>query len=199
MKYCPKCGTQLADSAAFCTKCGYKFKISEEEHRSTTLNDNPNKLSNNQPISVSNKKSNHGTLWGIIMLLTLIIVTSFAVWSQTPSYRDMHTSDKEKVSELITWSNKHDIILGVDVSIDGSDIILDPRDDSNFANYYHYYLYYDDTDDSDKELKHEILKLSEHVTKMWGNKYTVKILNPDNSDRYLMEAKDDEITYNVFE
>jgi len=200
MKYCPKCGTKLDDSARFCTKCGYNFENSNPSKtiKSTSYVQNSSKF--NQPVSINTQtKSTHWNALAIVVLVLLIVITGFTVWSHTASYRNAFTTDDEKATQLVKWNNKNDINFGTDISVDGTNIIMDPRDDSNFADYYHYYMYYGDDNSSDQELVDTLLKVSRHVTNMWGKQYTVKVLNPDNSDRYLMEAKDGQITYNIFD
>jgi len=191
MKYCPKCGTQLSDEAQFCTKCGYKMPTIDQQVEI------PNRTETD--IVATEKPNNTGKIITIGIFIFSAIAIVFLIYSQSPQYRKMTTSEEQKTEQLVQWADENDITIGADVTLNGNLITLEPRDDSNLEEYFQYFYTYGNDSDDDAEIKDQMTKVSKHIQHEWGNGYTEELLNPENTDRMLVEAKDGKISYNVFD
>ncbi|MCH5233663.1 MAG: zinc-ribbon domain-containing protein [Muribaculaceae bacterium] len=79
MKFCPKCGNKLNDSAKFCKECGTKVESSITESSKLSNMDNTDKDSqddNESPSPISTTKSSNSFFWIICAGIFVYIILS---------------------------------------------------------------------------------------------------------------------------
>lgn len=216
IKFCPKCGHQLPNQEQPANQTpnyqpGTNQPLNQQPLNNQPVNQQPVNSTNIQNTPVSDQMGTNGMavrpnnnnviMWIVIGVIAVIAVLSisFGAYTKTSSYRDFSTGDDDKVSKVVDWSNADDdFVMDADISLDDNIFELDPRTDGNFDSYYQD-LEYLENDDDDETVESEIKNISEKVADEWGDDYSVRLLNPDDSSRYLIEAKDGDITYSIFD
>lgn len=222
VKFCPKCGAKLPETQSTTANTnevnhqseplngntdlkqpvGNQVNASNNQHQMPRNGNiqNPNGMPQNMPnfnqAGVVEKKSHLNLILGIILGVVVILGISFAAFTRTSSYRDLTTSDDQKLDKAVHWSNNFDdVALDVDISLNGKQIRLSPREDGDIYNYLEEYTYDANYSDNSR-IKSFMKQLSKKATKEWGSSYTVMLMNPENSKRYLVKASNGSIKDN---
>ena len=83
--FCPKCGTQSLEGAAFCQKCGAKLIV--DTHTDQTSRTSPAQQPNPAPVTIAGKKkSKLPVIIGVIMVVILAIVFIALNWEGKVDY-----------------------------------------------------------------------------------------------------------------
>ncbi len=109
MKYCRKCGKELADNVRFCTNCGYKFE--EPQVPSTNVGGNgynqPQAPMNND--NGSNKKTIAimATVLGVVVVVCAVVLIVFMMKSNNND-NSVTTRQEESTIEMLTTASSND-------------------------------------------------------------------------------------------
>ncbi|MQS89944.1 zinc ribbon domain-containing protein [Companilactobacillus mishanensis] len=161
--------------------------VTSQNSDQTTTNDKSQEVTLSKYV-----KSNKNKLWKTLAIVAVAVIVLFLLFTRTSKYRDMTTSNEDKINKVIQWEGEENVLpFSTTTTLQDHTFIIAPNQGHSILS--DVIRYFTDEGVDASSVEQYLIKISSKIQHEYGSGYKIKLGDTNDDSQYIMEVQNGKV------